>query len=186
MTDRISIWTKGHTLIAYFLLAYGISWAVEIPLALKAHNLIRTSMPFSIHYLAAYGPLLSALIVTGLSSGLAGLKELLGRVLKWRVGLAWWLAAFSPILLYLLATLILVSIFGRSPNPAMLGQVDYLPDLGWGASILWFLTFGIGEETGWRGFALPRLQKKPRCAFRHLHSLGVMGALAPSGHLLCL
>jgi membrane protease YdiL (CAAX protease family) len=40
-----------------------------------------------------------------------------------------------------------------------MGEVDYLPPLGLVAIPLWILTFGIGEETGWRGFALPRLQK---------------------------
>ena len=40
-----------------------------------------------------------------------------------------------------------------------LGEVNFLPPLGIGALFLWIFTFGIGEEVGWRGFALPRLQR---------------------------
>jgi membrane protease YdiL (CAAX protease family) len=40
-----------------------------------------------------------------------------------------------------------------------LGLIEFLPDLGIGALLFWFLTFGFGEETGWRGYALPRLQQ---------------------------
>jgi membrane protease YdiL (CAAX protease family) len=40
-----------------------------------------------------------------------------------------------------------------------LGQIDYFPSLGIGTMFLWIATFGLGEEAGWRGFALPRLQQ---------------------------
>ena len=38
--------------------------------------------------------------------------------------------------------------------------MNYPPNLGLGALALWVVTFGFGEEIGWRGFALPRLQKE--------------------------
>jgi membrane protease YdiL (CAAX protease family) len=41
----------------------------------------------------------------------------------------------------------------------LLGQANYMPYLGWAVLPLWLITFGFGEEIGWRGFALPRLQK---------------------------
>ncbi len=60
MLSRMSSWTKKNSLVAYVLLAYAMSWAVEIPLALNGHrgaNLVSSPVHihFGIHYLAAYG-----------------------------------------------------------------------------------------------------------------------------------
>jgi membrane protease YdiL (CAAX protease family) len=148
-----------HSLLMFFVLAYALSWAVEIPLALRARGLIAAPIPWSLHYLAAYGPLLAAIIVTGLTDGREGLKELWQRMLKWRVRPVWWLVALAPLGLYALLALVLRFIPGQGVDLAALGQIDFLPNLGAGALFVWFLTFGLGEETGWRGFALPRLQK---------------------------
>lgn len=165
MTDSISTWTKRHVLVAYFILAYTISWAVQIPLALKAQGLSQASIPFSVHYLAGYGPMLSAIIVTWLTGGISGLRELFGRMLKWRVQPVWWLVAISPLALYVIVALVLRLMQGQLLDLSLLGQVDFLPNLGLGALFLWLLTYGIGEEAGWRGFALPRLQKKRSALF---------------------
>jgi membrane protease YdiL (CAAX protease family) len=148
-----------HSLLLFFVLAYALSWAVEIPLALRAQGLIAALIPWSLHYLAAYGPLLAAVIVTGLTDGQEGLKALLGRMLKWRVRPVWWLVALAPLVLYALLALVLRPIVGEGSGLAALGQIGFLPNLGVGALLVWFLTFGLGEETGWRGYALPRLQR---------------------------
>ena len=150
---------KRHSLVLFFVLAYALSWAVEIPLALRARGLIAAPIPWSLHYLAAYGPLLAAIIVTGLTDGREGLKALWGRMFKWRVRPVWWLVALAPLVLYALLALVLRFIPGQGADLAELGQIDFLPNLGAGALLVWFLTFGLGEETGWRGFALPRLQR---------------------------
>lgn len=147
-----------HPLLTYFILAYALSWIVEIPLALEARGIIRAEIPFSLHYLAAFGPMLSALIVTGLTDGSRGLRELKGRITKWKVGSGWLLVAAAPLGLCLLLVAALWLFQGERIDLAALGQVDFLPALGLAALPMWILTFGIGEETGWRGFALPRLQ----------------------------
>jgi len=155
----ISAWVKKHPLFCFFGLAYFLSWIVEIPLALQAKGIIRNIFPFSYHYLAGYGPLLSALIVTGITGGSDSLRKLWNRMTRWRVKLGWWLVAVYPLGIYLLPVTALWLIHGQPIDLILMGQVDYLPPLGLAAAPLWILTFGIGEETGWRGFALPRLQK---------------------------
>jgi membrane protease YdiL (CAAX protease family) len=72
-----------------------------------------------------------------------------------------WVAfsVLSPLLMFALTLPIVRLIKGAWPNLRLLGQANYLPDLGIGVALLWLATFGFGEETGWRGFVLPRLQK---------------------------
>jgi len=149
----------SRVLSAYFILAYGFSWSIGVPLALANQGIIPAILPPWTHYLVAYGPMLSALIVTWTSQGLPGLKELGRRIFKWSC-LKWWVVAFSPLLLGILVIWILNRFTGSAIRLSDLGAVNYLPPLGVrGALLLWIFTFGLGEETGWRGFALPRLQK---------------------------
>lgn len=150
----------GKALIPFFILAYALSWSIQVPLALQSNGLLSTSLPYGLHYLSAFGPLISAVIITALSEGRTGLRQLAARMTRWRVSIVWWLVALAPLLLYML-TGILISIFtSETPIGSAFGGLDFLPDLGWLALPFWILTFGIGEETGWRGFALPRLQRK--------------------------
>jgi membrane protease YdiL (CAAX protease family) len=174
--SAITIWVKKCPLLTFFVLAYALSWIVEIPLALKAQGIIQAGVPFYLHYLAAYGPMVSALIVTGLTDGSRGLRELLGRMTKWRVGPGWWLVALAPLGLYLLVRAALWLAQGERIALAGMGQVDFLPFIGLAALPIWILTFGIGEETGWRGFALPKLQEG-RSAFSATLILWVFWAL---------
>jgi membrane protease YdiL (CAAX protease family) len=148
-----------RNLVLYFVLAYGISWAIGIPLALERIGLIAPILPFWAHYFVAYGPLLSAILVTWFSAGQSGLKALGNRLTLWRVRPIWWAVAFSPLILGASVILVLILVTGQTISLSALGEVNFLPPLGIGALALWFLTFGIGEETGWRGYALPRLQE---------------------------
>ena len=99
--------SMSRILRSFFILAYFFSWCAFIPLAL-AHQGIIASVPAWLHFAGAFGPLLSAVTVTALTSGRAGLKELVGRMFRWRIGVGWWLVAlFSPACLFLIAALII-------------------------------------------------------------------------------
>jgi len=150
-----------RALVAFFALAYGLSWCAFIPLALAAQGLLAGVPPW-LHFAGAFGPLLAALIVTVATRGGAGLRELAGRMVRWRIGVGWLcVSLFSPVAAYLFAGLILRLFSGNWPDWSLFGSVSEFPQLGWLAGWLaWILTFGLGEETGWRGFALPRLQER--------------------------
>jgi len=168
---------KRHPVAAYYVLALGISWLVEIPLVAVKQGWIDPPIPFAIHYLAAFGPMLAALLVTGLITGSEGLKELFGRVTKWRVGWKWALfCTLSPLAAFAVACPVAWLIKGEWPDLRLLGQANYLPYLGIGVLFLWLATYGFGEEIGWRGFALPRMQKTLSVSKATL-VLGLMWAL---------
>lgn len=158
----------NNPLAGYFAIAFVLSWSLMVPLALQSQGLVRSGIPFYFHYLAAFGPFLSALVMTYLTQGASGLRLLGNRMIKWKIGPAWWLVVFSPVLLYLLGFVAIWIVQGVWLDPRALGRVEFLPELGFLAPILWFLTYGIGEETGWRGFALPRLQKKRNALYASL------------------
>jgi membrane protease YdiL (CAAX protease family) len=145
--------------LAYTLIAYLISWAIEIPLALKAQGLTSADLPFAIHYLAAFGPFIAGLIMTWHEDGSAGWKNLASRTIKWRVEPVWWLVAVSPLLLFLLLAILIRLLQGTWLDFLMLNRFDFLPNLGAAAVLLWLATYGFGEEVGWRGYLLPRLQR---------------------------
>jgi len=153
-------WFQKHTLLGYFILAYAISWAIGIPLALIAQGKLNWQLPFYLHYLYSYGPMLAALIMTGVTKGKSGIKDLFKRLINWHMHPIWWIVAFSPVLGYLIIVTIQWFIQGTWADFSLLGEVSFLPNLVIGALFLWILVSGVGEETGWRGYALPRLQQK--------------------------
>lgn len=160
MNTHVSDMVKQHSVQVYYVLALFFSWMIELPLAAVQQGWVAWEIPRSVHYLAAFGPMLAALIVTAAVSGRSGLNELWSRITRWRVGWNWFLISVgSPILMFFLSIAVVRLVKGEWPDLALLGQANYLPNLGIGVLILWVATYGFGEEIGWRGFALPRLQR---------------------------
>src|SRR5262245_37761896 len=98
---------KRHPVLVFVLLTLILSWAWLIPVALASHGTIRLPLPaHKALIFSAYGPVLAALIATYMIGGLGGLQNLLGRFLRCRVGLQWYLIALLlpilPLLLHLL------------------------------------------------------------------------------------
>lgn len=154
-------WPKRHPLVTYFVLTYAITWALAFPLVASVQGLLDIQVDPRWHFFVAFGPLLAAFITTGIIGGANGIKGLVKQMLQWRVGIKWALIAFSPAVLFVVSVAILHMWGGTWSDFGQFGRIREFPELGWLAGwVLFILTFGLGEETGWRGFALPRLQKQ--------------------------
>jgi membrane protease YdiL (CAAX protease family) len=153
-------------LAAFFALAYAGSWIVWLPLVLAGNNLllapsaIPPGLAFLLTVLAPFaGPTLAAFVITAVVEGRAGLRVLLGRYAQWRFGLWWYAAALglAPIAL-LAAVAVRYGLPARVPGGMELLELG----LSYLVTLLVNLCIGgvLGEEPGWRGFALPRLQTR--------------------------
>jgi len=173
----MSNWIKQHPVISYYMIAYAVSWSVEIPLALLHQGIISLQIPMWLHYFAVLGTVTGALIMTFLAEGHTGLRNLVVRIFKWRVDIRYYaFAILVPIGLFAFGCILNRVVTGNWPNLGLLGEVDYLPYLTpLGTLGLWLVTFGLGEETGWRAYALPHLQKT-RSATTATLILGILWA----------
>lgn len=165
---------------AYFALAFAISWSIEGLLILSYNGFL--SVPMWLHYLASFGPALAALAVRSMIGGRFTVSASGGaRPITLPNRLFWLLfAVLSPILLLLISSIAGSFAGNKWPDFSSLGQAEYLGNIGAPlAFLLWMLTFGIGEEAGWRNFALPMLQKR----FSFLASALIIGALWALWHI---
>lgn len=149
-------------LIAYFLLTYLITWAFLLPLALSTVGAWPIRLPPVWHALGALGPLTAAFMVTRANGGAPAVRAWLAGFTRWRVGLYWWLLAVaSPLALFVTSTLAVRLAGGAWPDFARLARPEYA-NATWLLDVLFVGTFAyaLGEEPGWRGFALPRLEAR--------------------------
>ncbi len=148
---NIAAWVKRHPIVSYFLLAFGISW-ISIFLTLGLNYIRRTPagpLDFIIALASMFmGPFLAGLILTRVVDGPQGMRELWRRMGKWRVGAHWYAAALLIVPALLFATMLALSRFASTaftPGFLLLG-------------VFYGLLAGFFEETGWTGFAYPRMR----------------------------
>lgn len=84
---------RRYPLLAFYLLACAITWSVWVPQAAYWGGLLPFKVPAIFLAIGAFGPTLSAIILTAVNGGKASLRELLDRLLLWRVGAKWYILA---------------------------------------------------------------------------------------------
>jgi membrane protease YdiL (CAAX protease family) len=150
-----------YPLTSFFVIAYLFAWLIEVPIALSAQGILPFALPHvtvAIGIIAAtFGPAVAAFVMTGTIEGKAGVLRLLRRLVQWRVGIQWYLFVLVGIpIIIVLGTIVIpgaLEVFQPIIGPLLLAYPL--------AFLLTFLLGGpLGEEPGWRGFALPRLQER--------------------------
>lgn len=163
-----------YSLTTYLLLANGITWLCWIPgivigsqqgyimpnfdtnaALLKSGFVNAQHLWLGITFqFGVYGPLIGGLVATWMDGGRAGLADLWSRMTRWNVVGRWYLTALA---ITFLISGIPVGIFaltgGFTPSAIALSYILF-------AILLQLVSSGLGEEPGWRGFLLPRLQSR--------------------------
>ncbi|MBT2535339.1 CPBP family intramembrane glutamic endopeptidase [Arthrobacter sp. ISL-69] len=166
---RFHNWLQRHRLAAFFVLSYVISWLSWPVYALG----MMPTMEF-----LPIGPLAAAVIVIGLAEGPSGYRAWGRRIIRWRVGWGWYAVA-----LLLPAVLVLVT---GTVNMLLGAAAPGLSQLTWTGLLVVFavrlvnpMDGPLGEEPGFRGYAVPLLQadRSP------LQSAAVLGTVVAGWHL---
>lgn len=177
---QIVDWSKRHSLVFGLLLMFLFTW----PIDLANSGVLPFPVPFAVALLVGYGIVFGSLIATGVTLGRTGVLALLKRFLIWRVGWQWYLVAFGLYpALCLLAVLVNAAL---TQTPVDFGTVTAYLIFGPGASlpllsVPFFLFSAIvnGEEIGWRGYVLPRLQAR----YSALVSSLIVGVIWAAWHI---
>lgn len=159
---------ERYPLASFYLLAFLFTWTAWFPQAAHSHGLFPFDH-FLFYFIGGVSPLLAAYVVlrSRYDSDEAN-RQLFQPLFKWRLPLRWY------------ATILLLVIWMESPSFLQGGESLFLaPSLAdagnWAFSFFRYGIAAIPEELAWRGFALPRFQKK-YSAFASSMVVGVLWA----------
>jgi membrane protease YdiL (CAAX protease family) len=177
---------KGFApILLFFLLTFAISWGWAFVVFflpdvyyLQSYKSIVGVLATMFVGVQAFGPSISALLVTGFYEGKKGLKQYAESLVKFKVKCYWYLLVFLlPIFVYIVPVAVNL-LLGNPPNH------DYFNTGLWGITfatvISNILYAALAEEPGWRGYALPKLNQH----FKPIISAVIIGVIWAFWHLL--
>ena len=149
-------------IISYFILTFIISWSGIIIVSFFTGMPAPSKTFESIAPIAmlplVIGPTIASLLLSGINYGKSGLMDLLSKLLKWKVGIQWYIFALLTFPIIASVSLFSLSLYSSDFLPNILTSNDKTGLLLTGLLVGIFLT--LFEEIGWSGFALPELNKR--------------------------
>lgn len=162
----------------FFRYAFALTWGIGL-VGLVAARMVpgtetfSTSSPF--YWLAGYAISLLGIVMTAVWDGPPGLRRLVDRLLPWRAKLHWYLIVLGGYSLIFAAALQVARTVGAGPS-----SLPALSAVPLGLAMTLATDVGpLGEEFGWRGFALPRLLEQ----WTPLKASLILGAIHAAWHL---
>ncbi len=158
--NREANFLQRHALVIGILLMFLFTWPVD----LSNSGLMPFKVPFILYLFLGWGFIIAAVLMTWLTLGIPAVGQLLRRYLKWRVRWTWYVALLIMPIAAALGVYLNAALTGTPADFTKI-MVDQLRPPGFSRLaflIPFFLTDLIsnGEEIGWRGYVLPRLQAK--------------------------
>jgi uncharacterized protein len=142
-------WAKRNPVASFFVLAYAISWLAWLPAMLGYWG----DLGPVLFMITQFGPALAALVLTWYTG--ASIRRWVRSIVRWRVAPSWYVVALGlPVgLIFVQGTIF--GLLGYPLDAASIpgSLVNFFP-----SAIILALIAGLGEEPGWRGFALGRLE----------------------------
>lgn len=158
--------------LAFATLAFAISWAIWSPLVVGSCTNWRAPSWF-LYYAGVLGPTIAAFLC-GAAGAPAPPRLLVHRLVRWKVHLAWYaVAIFLPFALHGLA-IAAVTAVQNDPGTLLLRPAESIARI----AVLMVLLVPL-EEVGWRGYALPILQRQ----YSPLVSSVILGGIWGLWHL---
>ena len=140
----------------YFILTFIISWSAIVMLVGPDGIPVDPDQAVTLGMAILLGPSITSFLLTGLTSGKKGYRELGSHLFKWRVGFSWYAVALLTAPLSTAAVLILLSFFSSEFVPSIFMSENKISLIIMG--IIAGLMVGFFEELGWTGFAIPRMR----------------------------
>jgi membrane protease YdiL (CAAX protease family) len=171
---------KRHSLIIGLVLMFLYTWTID----LSNSGILPFKVPFALALTIGWGFIFISVFMTWVTLGKDAAVTFIKRILIWRVNWKWWLVALLLLPALQFASVFLTSWLTRVPVDFSHPMIrDVVPlDAPLLALVVPWLIFEIltnGEEWGWRGYVLPRLQAR----FNALTSSLILGAIWTFWHL---
>ena len=161
-SSRLRRLIARYPVTAFLVMAFGFGWISLIPILLAENGfgVLPIELPLTVCQTLAtiLGLALPAFLVTAARGGKEGVRDLLGRMLRWRVGALWYILALFG--LPAAVVLAAVAFHGVAPLAALaqnwgLVFTTFLPGV-----VVPFLHTNLWEETGWTGLLQSTLQDR--------------------------
>lgn len=160
----IAVFVKRHSVLIYYILVFAISWGGILTLIGGPGNIPGTKEQAGQLFIPALlimfaGPFISGILMNIFVGGKMGLRDLLLRLLRWRVEARWYAIAVLIGPLLVSVVLFSLSLFNQEFLPGIVTVNDKIGSIMFG--VAWGLIGGgLLEETGWTGFVVPQLRKR--------------------------